>query len=117
MTLKRRSGRKEVIVPEGLDAARSARSGTTDPLLTALARAFVSQNLIDSGRYRSMALANALDLDNSYARRIPTLGCLSPETTVKGGEASGFPWMTSCKARPCCGDSSGTRWGLPPVGS
>ena len=40
MDLKRRCGRKEIIVPEGLPGTEQRKSPTQEPLVTALARAF-----------------------------------------------------------------------------
>ena len=39
MQLKKRGGRKEIIVPEGLPGTRLSKSRTQEPLITALARA------------------------------------------------------------------------------
>ncbi len=50
MKFKKRGGRKEIIVPEGLSGSRPSKSRAQEPLVTALARAFHWQELIDSGR-------------------------------------------------------------------
>jgi hypothetical protein len=48
MQIKRRLGRKEVIVPDGLSEAPNADA--KEPLVTTLTRAFHWQELLDSGR-------------------------------------------------------------------
>ena len=63
-------------------------------MITALARAFHWQELIDSGKYASISdLAEALDLDRSYVSRIIRLTLLAPdivEAIVSGREPSGL---------------------------
>ena len=94
MQLKRRSGRKEVLVPEGLEGARPTKSPAQEPLLTAVARAFHWQDLLESGRYGSITeLAEALRLDRSYVGRILRLTLLAPDivdTIVEGREPDGM---------------------------
>jgi hypothetical protein len=51
MELKRRQGRKEVIAPKGFDASGPPKAPAQEPLVTALARAFAWQELIETGRY------------------------------------------------------------------
>ena len=93
MQLKRRSGRKEVLVPEGLDGAQPTKSPTQEPLLTAVARAFHWQELL-AGRYATITeLAEALRLDRSYVGRILRLTLLAPDIVdmiVSGREPSGL---------------------------
>ncbi len=102
MKLKSRRGRKEIIVAEGLGGR--SKSPTEEPLLTALARAFHWQELIDSGRYASvMELAEALDVDRSYVGRIMRLALLAPdivEAIVRGEEPSGLSLEKLLKAIP-----------------
>jgi len=93
MTIKKRGGRKEIIVPEGLPRSRP-RSPAQEPLVVALARAFHWQELIDTGRYASIAeLAHALGVDRSYVGRITRLTLLAPgivEGILRGAEPSGL---------------------------
>ena len=67
---------------------------TQEPLITALARAFHWQELVDSGKYSSISdLADALGLDRSYVGRIMRLTLLAPdivEAIVDGREPSGL---------------------------
>ena len=104
MDLKRRSGRKEIIVPEGLPGTESRKSPTQEPLVTALARAFHWQELIDGGRYSSITdLAEALQVDRSYVGRIMRLALLAPdivEAIVDGREPSGLSLERLVKGTP-----------------
>ncbi len=104
MMLKRRMGRKEIIVPAGLDDSAPLPSMPQEPLITALARAFAWQELIDSGRYSSIAaLAEALGVDRCYVRRILTLATLAPdivEAIVRGEEPSGLSLERLAKGFP-----------------
>ncbi len=104
MKFKKRGGRREIIVPDGLSAARQSRSPTQEPLVTALARAFYWQELIDRGRYGSVTeLAEALDVDRSYVGRIMRLALLAPdivEVIVEGREPSGLSLERLVKGMP-----------------
>jgi len=103
MKLKRRSGRKQIIVPDGLaDDQPAARP--QDALIDALARAHRWQELIDEGRYASTTeLAEALKLDRSYVSRILRLTLLAPdiiETILRGDEPSGLSLARLVKEVP-----------------
>ena len=73
-------------------------------MITALARAFHWQNLVDSGKYASISdLARALGLDRSYVSRIMRLALLSPdivEAIVDGREPSGLSLERLAKGIP-----------------
>ena len=104
MQLKRRGGRKEIISPHGLPVVPARKSPTQEPLLTALARAFHWQDLLGSGRYKSIAeLAEALQVDRSYVGRILRLRLLAPDIVdaiVEGQEPSGLSLERLTKAMP-----------------
>ena len=104
MKFKKRGGRREIIVPEGLSGSRPQKSRTQEPLVTALARAFHWQDLIDSGRYTSVTeLAEALDVDRSYVGRIMRLALLAPDIVdaiVRGDEPSGLSLEGLVKGMP-----------------
>ncbi len=104
MKFKKRGGRKEIIVPEGLSGSRPQKSPTQEPLVTALARAFYWQELIDSGRYATVTeLAEALGVDRSYVGRIMRLALLAPdivEAIVRGEEPSGASLERLVKGMP-----------------
>lgn len=96
MRLQRRHGRKEVVVPQGLGAAREKTPAAQGPLFTALARAFDWQELIESGRFSGVSeLAEVLGMDRSYVRRIMDLALLAPGALRglwRGGRWAGFRW-------------------------
>src|SRR6185436_19683270 len=102
IALKQRGGRKEVIVPGGLHDLPVAKA--QEPLVVALARALAWQDLIETGRYGSIAnLAKALGLDRCYVRRILNLAALAPnivEAIVAGKEPSGLSLERIVKAMP-----------------
>jgi len=93
MTLKRRGGRKQIIVPGGLSSTTPA-APVNQPLVVALARAYHWQDLIESGRYSTIsALALALDVDRSYVGRTLRLTALAPdiiEAVLAGNEPDGM---------------------------
>jgi hypothetical protein len=103
MALKKRGGRKEIIVPDGLPGSPTT-SMAQAPLVTALARAFRWQELIENGSYSSITeLADALGVDRSYVRRILQLTCLAPdivEAIVRGEEPSGLSLEKLTKGMP-----------------
>ncbi len=113
MQIKRRMGRKEIIVPEGLEDSATVPSIPQEPLVTALARAFHWQELIDTGRYTSVAaLAEALGVDRCYVRRILNLACLAPdivEAVVRGEEPSGLSLERLTKGFPLAWDEQRER--------
>ncbi len=91
MQLKRRGGRKEIIVPEGLPQSGAPRPREQEPLVVALARAFYWTELVHSGRFGSIGeLADALGIDRAYASRIMRLTLLAPA----------LPHMTLRKCSP-----------------
>ncbi len=94
MQLKRRGGRTEIIVPEGLPAGRATKPRAQEPLIIALARAHVWQDLLDSGQHPSIAaLARALDVDRAYVSRTLRLTLLAPDiiqAILRGNEPSGL---------------------------
>lgn len=94
MQLKRRGGRKQVIVPEGLDQRPSPVPRLGNPLAIAVARALRWQELLEDGTYPSMyALAEKLGVDNRYVARLLDLTLLAPdiiETILNGTEPDGL---------------------------
>jgi len=94
MTFKKRSGRKEIVLPDGVASAPSADDDARCPLRVALARAFRWQKIIESGEVKSNCdLARKLKLDQSYIARTIRLASLAPdivEAILKGDEPSGL---------------------------
>ena len=93
MQLKRRSFRKEIVVPQGLPGAVDA-SRSPAPLALAIARAHRWASLLEEGRYSTIrALADDLDLDRSYVARTLNLTLVAPDvvqTILVGSESSGL---------------------------
>ncbi len=114
MKFKKRGGRKEIIVPEGLSAARPSTSPSQEPIVTALARAFYWQGLIDIGRYATITeFAEALDVDRSYVGRIMRLALLGPDIVeVRGDESSGLSLEKLTKKLPMLWDEQRQRFRL-----
>jgi len=94
MQLKRRGGRKEVIVPEGLEERPSSNSRSGNPLAIAVARALRWRQLLEEGTYPSMyALAEKLGVDSRYVGRLLDLTLLAPdivEAILAGTEPDGL---------------------------
>jgi hypothetical protein len=111
MEMKVRRGRKGIIVPDGLPGARESGARAQEPLVTALARAFRWQELIESGRYASISeLADDLGVDRSYVARVMKLACLEQrlvEAIVAGEEPSGMSLEGLVKRIPIIWGSCG----------
>ena len=94
LTLKRRSGRKEVIVDPPPSSAPAWRRQTANPLMVAVARAHRWEELLESGRYGSwVEIATAQGVDPSYVARILRLTLLAPdiiESILDGTEPDGL---------------------------
>ena len=82
LTIRRRGGRKIVVMPEGEVAtgAAPARDRIDPTLVKALARAFRWKRLLEEGRYASISeLAQAEKIDRGYLGRILLLTLLAPD--------------------------------------
>ena len=94
MQLKRRGGRKQVIVPEGLDKRPSLVPRSGNPLAIAVARALRWRALLEDGSYPSMyALAEKLGVDSRYVARLLDLTLLAPDIidgVLNGTEPDGL---------------------------
>ena len=93
MQLKRRSYRKEIVVPQGLPGV-SETTRSPSLLALAIARAHRWAALLEEGRYSTIrALADDLELDRSYVARILNLALVAPDVVVailSGAEPSGL---------------------------
>ena len=94
MTLKRRGGRKEIVVEEGLPRrARSVRR-THSALVLAVVRGHRWKELLEGGRCASIdALAARMGVDSSYVGRHLNLALLAPdlvEAIITGHEPEGL---------------------------
>ena len=75
MKLKKRAGRKEIVVPRGVTGAVLAQ----EALLRAVARAFRWQTMLVSGEVKSISgLASRFHVDRSYVARTLRLASLAP---------------------------------------
>ena len=94
MQLKRRGGRKEVTVPEGLDHRSSPTPRAESRMTVAIARALRWQEALESGAFPSMkALAQKLGVDGRYVARLLDLTLLAPDiidAILKGTEPDGI---------------------------
>ena len=95
LTIKRKPGRRTVVMPDGAVGA-PIRTVADPALLKALARAFRWQRLLDEGRYGSISeMATAERIERGYLGKVLQLTLLAPdvvEAIVDGrhGELS-FP--------------------------
>ncbi len=80
MALKRRGGRKEIVVSQGLPRRRRATPQTHSALVLAIIRGHRWKELLESGRYPSIdALAAWMGVNSSYAGRHLNLTLLAPD--------------------------------------
>ena len=76
MRLRRRGGRKEIVLPEGADQQRKADK----TLVKALARAFRWKRMLESGEFATIAeLAEREGIAPSYMTRVLRLTLLAPD--------------------------------------
>ena len=119
MELKKRLGRKEIIVPDGFAEAGAPRAKAQAPLVLALARAYAWQEMIESGRYDSVGeLSAALGADRCYVRRIVTLATLAPDivaSILRGEEPSGLSLERLGKGFPADWEGQRKALACPPV--
>jgi len=98
MSLKRRGGRKEIVVSEGLPRRRRTAPPTPSALVLAVVRGHRWKELLESGRYPSIdALAARMGVDSSYVGRHLNLGLLAPdivEAILMGEEPDGLSLQT-----------------------
>ena len=92
MTFRRRSGRKEIVLPPG--ATTAAPPPPPSPLALAVARGLRWQERIESGDVKSISdLARLLRLDPSFVARTIRLAALAPdiiEGVLAGQEPDGL---------------------------
>jgi len=103
MTFKRRGGRKEIIVPQGLEGKPSTKQTAQNAILVAIARAFRWKELVESGRVKNLAeIARVNKVDGSYVSRILDLTLLAPDiidAILAGKEPSGLSLAILTKKR------------------
>ena len=94
MSLKRRGGRKEIVVSEGLPRRQRSARQTHSALMLAVVRGHRWKELLESGCYNSIdALAARMGVDSSYVGRHLNLALLAPdivEAILMGREPDGL---------------------------
>ena len=107
MHFKRCGGRKEIIMPPGWPqggAADPRHSLVQKPLAVAVARAHRWKDLLAKGAFATMnELADRLELDHAYVRRLMNLTLLAPdlvEAILRGDEPSGLSLATLVESIP-----------------
>ena len=80
LKIRRRSGRKTVVMPVRDDGEAAILTRADPALIKALARAFRYQRLLDEGRYGSITeMAAAENIDRGYLGRILRLALVAPD--------------------------------------
>ena len=117
LTFKRRGGRKEIISLGCQTSGPSQPPRTNRPLAVAIARAHRWKELVESGRYTSVAdMAAAMGMDASYVARILRLSLLAPdivESIMRGDEPSGLSLARLLDIPPYWTEQR-KKWGFPP---
>jgi DNA invertase Pin-like site-specific DNA recombinase len=94
MQLKRRGGRKEIIVPDHTAPSVELVAPPQEPLVLALAQARHWQDMLDGGKFDTVeALAKRMKVSTTYAARILRLNYLAPDIVqaiLDGREPSGL---------------------------
>lgn len=116
MAFKKRGGRKEIVLPEGVDTADSPKPQPQRPLVVALAKAFKWQKMMESGEVKSLEeLGKSEDVDRTYVRRILRLAMLAPDIVaaiLDGTESSGLSLRKLSKDIPILWDEQRTFFGF-----
>ena len=115
--LRHRGGRKEIVLPPDTTPDGGKRSVENTALVTALARAYRWTELIESGRYRSMAdLAASHKLDKSYVCKLLGMVNLAPDIVqalLDGEEPDGFTLQRLRKGIPVLWEDQRKQFGFP----
>ena len=116
LTLKKRGGRKEVILPQAFASDSPMRPSHQEALVIAIARAHRWQKLLDEGRFGSISdLAREIGLDVSFAARLLRLTLLAPdivESILMGNEPSGLSLTKLTKQLPVMWADQRTELGM-----
>lgn len=104
LRLKKRGGRKQVILPQAFASDTPMHQSHQEALVIALARVHRWQKLLDEGKFASISdLAREVGLDVSFAARLMRLTLLAPdivEAILMGEEPSGLSLTMLTKRLP-----------------
>ena len=104
MQFRRRSGRKEILMPAGSDKRQPGEVPVYKPLAVAVARAHRWQVLLEQGRFKSISeLADVVGVDRGYVGRLLNLTLLAPDIVGKimvGLEPAGVSLRQLTKTMP-----------------
>ena len=104
LKLKKRAGRKEVILTDAFGDGAIERMSHQEARVVAQARAHRWQRLLDDGKFKSVSdLAREIGLDPSFAARLLRLTLLAPnivEAIMMGEEPSGLSLTMLTKQLP-----------------
>ncbi len=119
MSFKRRSGRKEIMVPTGSAQASEVVAPPQEPLALALARAFEWQELLDTGKVKSAgAIAKQAGVSKAYVTRILRLSHLAPDIVqaiLDGREPSGLSLVKLSDPMPMAWEEQRVKLGFPSI--
>jgi hypothetical protein len=92
--MRHRPGRKTIVTPDGIADDTLVRTRADPAMVKALGRAFRWKKMLENGRYASISeLANAENIDRSYAGSILRLTLLAPdivEAILDGRQPAGL---------------------------
>jgi hypothetical protein len=114
MRLKKRGGRKQLIVPDGVGDG-TPKPDLDVPFAIALARAHAWQELLDSGKYRSIReMARELGVCSTYMNRLLRFTILAPdiiEALLSGSESDTISQTKLTAEIPADWREQRERWG------
>ncbi|MBF0097134.1 MAG: hypothetical protein HQM04_10820 [Magnetococcales bacterium] len=112
MSLRRRSGRKSIIFPEGVELPSASARDETLAKLVAKAHLWLRQ--LESGKVTTISeLAERENLDNSYVAKVMRLTLLAPdivERILDGTQPDVMSWRELAKPFPVEWERQRERW-------
>ncbi len=118
MQVKRRNGRKVVILPDGtINEGAVKMASCNRSLAGTIARAYHWDGLIAEGKYRSVSeLAKGLKMDRSFVARVLRLTLLAPDIVraiLAGDEPDGLTYHGLCTGSfPVVWEEQRKTWGF-----
>lgn len=116
ISLKKRGGRKEIVIPEAAREYDSPKTPEQQSLITNVARAHQWAEALSNGTVASVSdLAKRLNLDLSYVNRMLRLAFLAPDivdTILRWQEPSGLSIRRLCKHVPEAWTEQRTLFGM-----